>query len=78
MSNPILRARQMSLALLVIGVIDHGSLNRDGSGALPNSSGLLRLGREFMRRSGVRSPSMDFGNRKICAGRTEPRGTAEP
>ncbi len=39
----------MSLALLVVGVIDHGSLNIDCSGAAPNSSGLVRLGRDLMR-----------------------------
>jgi hypothetical protein len=42
----------MSLALLVVGVIDHGSLSIDCSGATPNSSGILRLGRDLMRRSG--------------------------
>jgi hypothetical protein len=42
----------MSLALLVAGVIDHGSLSIDCSGATPNSSGLVRLGRDLMRRSG--------------------------
>jgi len=42
----------MSLALLVVGVIDHGSLSIDCSGATPNSLGLLRLGRDLMRRSG--------------------------
>ena len=36
----------MSLALLVVGVIDHGSFSIDCSGATPNSSGLLRLGRD--------------------------------
>jgi len=41
----------MSLALLVVGVIDHGSLSIDCSGATPTSSGLLRLGRDLMRRS---------------------------
>src|SRR5258706_9075240 len=52
MCTALLRARQMSLALLVVGVIDHGSLSIDCSGATPNSSGLLRLGRDLMRRSG--------------------------
>jgi hypothetical protein len=45
----------MSLALLVVGVIDHGSLNIDCSGAAPNSSGLVRLGRDLMRVSGGKS-----------------------
>jgi hypothetical protein len=42
----------MSLALLVVGVIDHGSLSIDCSGTTPNSSGLMRLGRDLMRRWG--------------------------
>jgi hypothetical protein len=44
----------MSLALLVVGVIDHGSLSIDCSGTTPNSSGLMRLGRDLMRRWGGR------------------------
>jgi hypothetical protein len=39
----------MSLALLVIAVVDHGHLHADYSGAAPNSSGLLRLGRDLQR-----------------------------
>jgi hypothetical protein len=54
MNTLILRAREMSLALLVIAVIDHGhaQLQADYSGAAPNSSGLMRLGRDLMRRAG--------------------------
>jgi hypothetical protein len=52
MNTTILRARQMSLALLVIAVIDHGHLQVDYSGATPGSSGLTRLGRDLMRRAG--------------------------
>jgi hypothetical protein len=52
MNTTILRARQMSLALLVIAVIDHGNLQADYSGAAPGSSGLMRLGRDLMRRAG--------------------------
>ena len=51
MNNMILRARQMSLALLVIAVVDHGHLQADYSGATPGSSGLMRLGRDLMRRA---------------------------
>jgi hypothetical protein len=51
MSNALHRAREMSLALLVIAVIDNGFLNVDYSGATPNSSGLVRLGRDLMRRA---------------------------
>jgi hypothetical protein len=52
MNSMILRARQMSLALLVIAVVDHGHLQADYSGATPGSSGLMRLGRDLMRRAG--------------------------
>jgi hypothetical protein len=53
MNTTIFRTRQMSLALLVVGVIDHGSLNIDYSGGAPTSSGLVRLGRDLMPRSGA-------------------------
>jgi len=52
MNSLILRAREMSLALLVVAVIDHGHLQADYSGATPHSSGLMRLGRDLMRRAG--------------------------
>lgn len=52
MKTTILRARQMSLALLVVAVIDHGNLCVDCSGATPGSSGLVRLGRDLTRRAG--------------------------
>jgi hypothetical protein len=52
MNTAILRARQLSLALLVVAVIDHGQVLSDYSGAAPHSSGLLRLGRDLMRRAG--------------------------
>jgi hypothetical protein len=51
MNTMILRARQMSLALLVVAVVDHGHLQADYSGATPGSSGLMRLGRDLMRRA---------------------------
>jgi hypothetical protein len=54
----------MSLALLVVGVIDHGSLCIDCSGATPNASGLLRLGRDLMRRSG--SDNMVAGSMRVA------------
>jgi len=49
MNTTLLRARQMSLALLIVAVVDHGHLHADYSGAAPNSSGLLRLGRDLRR-----------------------------
>jgi hypothetical protein len=52
MKISLYRARQLSLALLVVAVVDHGHLHNDYSGAAPNTSGLLRLGRDLLRRSG--------------------------
>jgi hypothetical protein len=53
MNTTILRAREMSLALIVIAVVNHGHLQADLSGARPGSSGLMRLGRDLMRRAGA-------------------------
>jgi len=47
----------MSLALLVTAVVDHGQMLADYSGATPHSSGLLRLGRDLMRRAGSDIPA---------------------
>jgi hypothetical protein len=52
MNTMILRARQMSLALIVVAVVDHGHLQADYSGATPSTGGLMRLGRDLMRRAG--------------------------
>jgi hypothetical protein len=52
MNSLIFRARQMSLALLVVAVVDHGHVQTDYSGSTPQSWGLLRLGRDIMRRGG--------------------------
>lgn len=66
MNTMILRARQMSLALLVVAVVDHGHLQADYSGATPSSSGLMRLGRDLMRRAGgestVEVPASDWAS----------------
>jgi hypothetical protein len=48
----MLRARYMSLALLVVAVIDHGHMQADSSGASPGSTALIRLGRDLVRRAG--------------------------
>jgi hypothetical protein len=42
----------MSLALIVAAVVNHGHLEADYSGSRPGSSGLMRLGRDLMRRAG--------------------------
>jgi hypothetical protein len=60
MNSMVLRARQMSLALLVMAVIDHGHLQADYSGAAPGSSGLMRLGRDLMRRAGGDAVEVDL------------------
>jgi hypothetical protein len=52
MNSLVFRARQMSLALLVVAVVDHGHMQTDYSGSAPQSWGLLRLGRDIMRRAG--------------------------
>jgi hypothetical protein len=57
MNTMMLRARRMSLALLVVAVIDHGQSQVDYSGATPGSSGLMRLGRDLMRGAGGETKS---------------------
>jgi hypothetical protein len=42
----------MSLALIVIAVVNHGHLETDHPGAGSGSSGLTRLGRDLMRLGG--------------------------
>ncbi|MGB6309886.1 MAG: hypothetical protein WBF89_19045 [Steroidobacteraceae bacterium] len=51
MKISLYRARQLSLALLVVAVVDHGHPQGDYSGASPHTSGLLRLGRDLLRRT---------------------------
>jgi hypothetical protein len=49
MQHVLFTARQMSLALLIVAVVDHASAPSDFSGASPNTSGLVRLGRDLLR-----------------------------
>lgn len=49
MQHVLFTARQMSLALLIVAVVDHGAAPSDLSGASPSTSGLVRLGRDLMR-----------------------------
>jgi hypothetical protein len=49
MQHVLFTARQMSLALLIVAVVDHGAVPSDLSGASPNTSGLVRLGRDLVR-----------------------------
>ena len=51
MNITLLRARQWSLALLLIGLLNSEHLLADYAGTAPQSSGLLRLGRDLMRRT---------------------------
>jgi hypothetical protein len=67
MSTLIVRAREVSLALLIVAVVEHGCLlGGDYSGAAPSSSGLIRLGRDLMRRAGG-VPS-DRSRAEMCTG----------
>jgi hypothetical protein len=51
MNITLLRARQWSLALLLVGLLNSEHLLADYAGTAPQSSGLLRLGRDLMRRT---------------------------
>jgi hypothetical protein len=51
MNITLLRARQWSLALLLIGLLNSEHLLADHAGTAPSSAGLLRLGRDLMRRT---------------------------
>jgi len=44
------RARILSLALLIIAVVEYGHLRSDTSGARPGAFGLTRLERDLARR----------------------------
>jgi hypothetical protein len=52
MNISLLRARRFSLALLLIGLLNSEHLLADHAGTYPQSAGLLRLGRDLMRRTG--------------------------
>jgi hypothetical protein len=52
-NTAIVSARKISLALLVVAVIDQGHLRADYSAAAPDSSGLARLGRDLKRHAAV-------------------------
>jgi len=51
MNITLLRARQWSLALLLVGLLNSEHLLADHAGIAPQSSGLLRLARDLMRRT---------------------------
>ncbi len=83
MNAMIFRARQMSLALLVVAVVDHGHLQADYSGATPQTSGLMRLGRDLMRRAGGEQtaevfPSYSFPRRAVPSGVPSPEQASQP
>ena len=52
MNISLLRARQWSLALLLTGLLNSEHLLANHAGTVPQSAGLLRLGRDLMRRTG--------------------------
>src|SRR5258708_17183006 len=51
MNITLLRPRQWSLALLLVGLLNSEHLLADYAGTAAQSSGLLRLGRDLMRRT---------------------------
>ena len=59
MQASILLARQLSLTLLIVAVIEYGYMHLDHSGAHPGSMGLPRLERDLSRRR-IAAPSTDF------------------
>jgi len=58
------RARILSLALLIIAVLEYGHLHLDHSGARPGAFGLTRLERDLARR-GIAAPCTEI-RAKIC------------
>jgi hypothetical protein len=73
MNTLMLRARQMSLALLVVAVVDHGHLQADYSGDTPHSSGLIRLGRDLLRRA-----DSEITDEAVASDAISPRNRALP
>jgi hypothetical protein len=67
MNSATIRARQLSLALLIIGVIDQGHLRSDFAGTRPTTSGLIRLGRDFVRRFGDKEYSESVGHAALTS-----------
>jgi hypothetical protein len=51
MKTPLLRARQMSLTLLVLSALANAHVHADYSGANPTTSGLTRLQRDLFHRT---------------------------
>jgi hypothetical protein len=66
MKHVLFTARQMSLALLIVAVVDHSAAPPDLSGASPNTSGLVRLGRDLLR-SAPRKKSINQMNIQISS-----------
>ena len=69
MNITLLRPRQWSLALLLIGLLNSEHLLADYAGTAPQSSGLLRLGRDLMRRTsgseGAEGAAADSGSAAV-------------
>jgi hypothetical protein len=60
----MLRARRLSLALLIIATVEYGHLHSDPAGARPGAFGLTRLERDLSRR-GIAAPCAEI-RAKIC------------
>ena len=52
MTSTLRRLRQYSLGLLVLLAVGHANLAADLTGRAPSASGMTRLGRDLMRKSG--------------------------
>jgi hypothetical protein len=60
----VLLARQLSLALLIIVLAEHGHMQVDQSGVHSGSTGLARLERDLSRR-GIAAPCTEI-RAKMC------------
>jgi hypothetical protein len=57
------RAQHLSLALLIVAVVEFGHLHIDYSGARPGAFGLSRLERDLARRGGGEYRAQAFAQR---------------
>ena len=73
MNISLLRARQWSLALLLTGLLNSEHLLANHAGTVPQSAGLLRLGRDLMRRTGG---SEDAEQERACSAAAKMRSPA--
>jgi hypothetical protein len=65
-TDTIVRARHLSLSWLIIGVIIFGHMHSDYMGTGPQSSGFIRLGRDFIRKFAVREYAESASNSTLA------------